>query len=377
MAYLAQLYAAAADDQPQASTTSRQSLASARARVRAARPGARRRRAPGRLPARRARGGDRVPATSSFGYERRPPGAARRLVRGRARAPARHRRPDRRRQDDAREPADRASTTRPRARSCSTASTSATTALADLRSQFAIVLQEPVLFSTSIAENIAYAPARGERRRDRRGRAGGRTRTTSSRALPDGYDTLVGERGHAALGRRAPADLAGARVPEGRADPDPRRADELRRRRDRGAIMDAMERLMAGPDDVHDRAPAVDARRAATCGSRSSDGRIVVRDAHPTRRALAARAPGGEAAGPRAMAASWLRDRRHGLIAQHPRLGGVAWDYVQYPLGLAGSATTSTTSRTRASGRTASTGAPTRRAGSPATRGERRAPRAR
>src|SRR5207245_9847719 len=29
--------------------------------------------------------------------------------------------------------------------------------LADLRSQFAIVLQEPVLFSTSIPETIAYA----------------------------------------------------------------------------------------------------------------------------------------------------------------------------------------------------------------------------
>src|SRR5207302_7426477 len=29
--------------------------------------------------------------------------------------------------------------------------------LADLRNQFAIVLQEPVLFSSSIAENIAYA----------------------------------------------------------------------------------------------------------------------------------------------------------------------------------------------------------------------------
>ena len=29
--------------------------------------------------------------------------------------------------------------------------------LADLRNQFAIVLQEPVLFSTTIAENIAYA----------------------------------------------------------------------------------------------------------------------------------------------------------------------------------------------------------------------------
>ena len=29
--------------------------------------------------------------------------------------------------------------------------------LADLRNQFAIVLQEPILFSTSIAENIGYA----------------------------------------------------------------------------------------------------------------------------------------------------------------------------------------------------------------------------
>jgi ABC-type multidrug transport system fused ATPase/permease subunit len=42
----------------------------------------------------------------------------------------------------------------------------------DLRNQFAIVLQEPVLFSTSIAENIAYAPL-GERGGDRRGGEGG------------------------------------------------------------------------------------------------------------------------------------------------------------------------------------------------------------
>ncbi len=66
--------------------------------------------------------------------------------------------------------------------------------LADLRDQFSIVLQEPVLFSTSIAENIAY------------------TRPTACRAdviraaklanahefimrLPNGYDTQVGARG--------------------------------------------------------------------------------------------------------------------------------------------------------------------------------------
>jgi len=66
--------------------------------------------------------------------------------------------------------------------------------LADLRNQFAIVLQEPVLFSTTIAENIAY------------GRAGATDEEIIVAAqaasahdfivkLPDGYQTLVGERG--------------------------------------------------------------------------------------------------------------------------------------------------------------------------------------
>jgi len=66
--------------------------------------------------------------------------------------------------------------------------------LADLRNQFAVVMQEPVLFSTSIAENIAY------------GRPGASFQDIIAAAkvanahdfivdLPDGYDTLVGERG--------------------------------------------------------------------------------------------------------------------------------------------------------------------------------------
>ena len=66
--------------------------------------------------------------------------------------------------------------------------------IADLRSQFAIVLQEPVLFSTSIAENIAYG----------RPRADPDAIVEAARAanahdfiagLPDGYDTQVGDRG--------------------------------------------------------------------------------------------------------------------------------------------------------------------------------------
>jgi ATP-binding cassette, subfamily B, bacterial len=64
----------------------------------------------------------------------------------------------------------------------------------DLRRQFAIVLQEPILFSTSIAENIAY------------GRPGAKHDEIVTAAksvevhefiagLPAGYQTLVGERG--------------------------------------------------------------------------------------------------------------------------------------------------------------------------------------
>jgi len=66
--------------------------------------------------------------------------------------------------------------------------------IADLRRQFAIVLQEPVLFSTSIAENIGYA-------RPSASRAEVEAAATAAHAhefistFPNGYDTPVGERG--------------------------------------------------------------------------------------------------------------------------------------------------------------------------------------
>jgi ATP-binding cassette, subfamily B, bacterial len=66
--------------------------------------------------------------------------------------------------------------------------------LADLRNQFAIVLQEPVLFSTSIAENIAYArPGASEQEIIDAARAANAHDFISR--LPRGYDTVVGERG--------------------------------------------------------------------------------------------------------------------------------------------------------------------------------------
>jgi len=66
--------------------------------------------------------------------------------------------------------------------------------LPDLRAQFGIVLQEPLLFSSSIADNIAYArPEASSREIEAAATAAGADRFVAE--LPDGYDTDVGERG--------------------------------------------------------------------------------------------------------------------------------------------------------------------------------------
>ncbi|MHC4827707.1 MAG: ATP-binding cassette domain-containing protein, partial [Planctomycetota bacterium] len=66
--------------------------------------------------------------------------------------------------------------------------------LADLRNQFAIVLQEPVLFSTTIAENIAYAQPGADAEQIAAAAMAANAHDFIV-ALPDGYDTMVGERG--------------------------------------------------------------------------------------------------------------------------------------------------------------------------------------
>jgi ATP-binding cassette subfamily B protein len=66
--------------------------------------------------------------------------------------------------------------------------------LAELRDQFALVLQEPVLFSTSIAENIRYGrPAASDLEVIRAAQAAGAHDFIVR--LARGYETLVGERG--------------------------------------------------------------------------------------------------------------------------------------------------------------------------------------
>ncbi len=117
--------------------------------------------------------------------------------------------------------------------------------LDDLRRQFAIVLQEPVLFSTSISENIAYG--RPEATHEEIVEA---ARLANAHdfisALPEGYDTPVGERGmRLSGGERQRISLARAFLKDA---PllildEPTSSVDVKTE---GVIIEAMNRLMQG-----------------------------------------------------------------------------------------------------------------------------------
>ena len=117
--------------------------------------------------------------------------------------------------------------------------------VADLRSQFAVVLQDPVLFSTTIGENIAYGrPAASTEEIRQAARAAGVADFIES--LPRGYDTPVGERGMSLSGgERQRISLARAFLKDAPIlilDEPTSAVDG----RTEALIMEAMERLMVG-----------------------------------------------------------------------------------------------------------------------------------
>ena len=117
--------------------------------------------------------------------------------------------------------------------------------LADLRGQFAIVLQEPVLFSTSIAENIAYArPGASEEEVVEAAKAANAHEFIVG--LPQGYETRVGERGMSLSGgERQRIALARAFLKDAPIlilDEPTSSVDT----KTEAAIMEAMARLMRG-----------------------------------------------------------------------------------------------------------------------------------
>lgn len=117
--------------------------------------------------------------------------------------------------------------------------------LADLRNQFSIVLQDSVLFSTSIAENIAYAcPGASEAEIVEAARAANAHDFIVS--LPDGYETQVGERGmRLSGGERQRIALARAFLKDAAILilDEPTSSVDMKTE---SGIMEAMERLMHG-----------------------------------------------------------------------------------------------------------------------------------
>jgi ATP-binding cassette subfamily B protein len=115
----------------------------------------------------------------------------------------------------------------------------------ELRDQFALVLQDPILFSTTIAENIAYG--RPDATRDEITRA---ARDANAHdfimSLPDRYDTEVGERGmRLSGGERQRVSIARAFLKDAPVlllDEPTSSVDS----RTEDTIMEAMERLMRG-----------------------------------------------------------------------------------------------------------------------------------
>jgi ATP-binding cassette, subfamily B, bacterial len=117
--------------------------------------------------------------------------------------------------------------------------------LADARNQFGMVLQEPVLFSTSILENIAYARPEATMEEIIEAAKAANAHDFISK-LPEGYETQVGERGmQISGGERQRISLARAflkNAPILILD-EPTSSIDVKTE---ALIIEALERLMAG-----------------------------------------------------------------------------------------------------------------------------------
>src|SRR5213078_3746925 len=161
--------------------------------------------------------------------------------------------------------------------------------LADLRRQFAVVLQEPVLFSFSIADNIAYA-APGASRDQIVAAAEAANAHEFIERLPQGYETEVGERGvKLSGGQRQRIALARAFLKDSPVlilDEPTSSVDA----KTEAAIVDALERLKQG------RTVIVISHRSTTLAGCSAfltvdGGRVVAQTTPAPVVAVPARAP--------------------------------------------------------------------------------------
>ena len=133
---------------------------------------------------------------------------------------------------------------------------------ADLRRAVVTVTQENFLFSGSVADNIALGRPERDPRRDRGRRAAPSAPTSSSPALPDGYDTDVRQRGaRLSAGQRQLVAFARA-VPRRPRGADPRRGHVVARHPSERLVQRALRTLLA------DRTAVIIAHRLSHRGDR-------------------------------------------------------------------------------------------------------------
>ena len=105
--------------------------------------------------------------------------------------------------------------------------------LEDLRAQIALVLQEPIILPTTVAENISYGKPQATMEEIEAAAHAARAAELIEK-LPRALSNRHRGRGRALECRGEAADQPGPGVPEGRADPADGRADERARRGERG-----------------------------------------------------------------------------------------------------------------------------------------------
>src|SRR5256884_198010 len=188
--------------------------------------------------------------------------------------------------------------------------------LLDLRRQFAVVLQDAVLFSLSIAENIAYA-APGATREQVVAAAQAANAHEFIERLPQGYDTQVGERGvKLSGGQRQRIALARAFLKDSPVlilDEPTSSVDA----KTEAAIVDALERLKQG------RTVIVISHRPSTLAGCSAfltvdGGRVVAQTTPRPVVAVPALAPPAPPAPPGRAAAPAVSVKRREILLAHP-----------------------------------------------------------
>ncbi len=162
--------------------------------------------------------------------------------------------------------------------------------LNSLRSQIAMVLQPPLIFPLSVADNIAYGRPGADREAIENAARLARIHDTIAR-MPEGYETLLGEGGVAlSEGEKQRITIARALL---RDAPilildEPTSALDVETE---ALVMEAIETADAGPHDLHHRASAVDRPSAATAFSCCATARSPKAAASASCCAAAARSP--------------------------------------------------------------------------------------